>query len=228
MVNTLSHLGIGLLVASLRGLEGRQRKLVVFLSALPDLDFIANAVFFTINGTLDHQLRNQLFLLLGHREFMHSFLFMLIIISIVWVHKHNMKLTIAGYASILSHFYLDYITSWKMRPLYPFSTESSILGSVDFFDPVITIISFIPIYFLFVRLAGNNGKTRKYFRRSQFFLESKEVALNRMLILILVMWFALTPVSKALLVDHISVNEGYDISYGDSYPKSFARFISAY
>jgi len=45
MVNTLSHLGVGLLIALALGFKGKKRNVVAFLSILPDLDFIPYTLF---------------------------------------------------------------------------------------------------------------------------------------------------------------------------------------
>jgi len=39
MVNTLSHLGIGLLIALALGYKGKKREILAFLAILPDMDF---------------------------------------------------------------------------------------------------------------------------------------------------------------------------------------------
>ena len=228
MVNILSHLGIGLLIASFAGLEGRQKKIVVFLAILPDLDLIFNAIFTLINGSLTHQMHNMLFYLMGHREFTHSIMFILLIIFAVWYYERDGKFTLVAGASIFSHFYLDYATSWKVRPLFPFSTESSIMGSINFFDPVITVVSLIPIYFLLINRLKGNGKFRNMFENKNSYSLSSQTKLNRALVLIFIIWCVLTPFSKALLVDHVSQIEEHEISYQDSYPISPGSFLSSY
>ena len=232
MVNTLSHFGIGLLIASLAKLEGRQKKLVLFLAILPDLDFISSIVFRLIDGRLDHQMHNLLFYLLEHREFMHSFLFIFLVLLAVHYYERNVKFTLVSGAAIFSHFYLDYATSWKMRPFFPFDTSSSIMGSMDFFDPVVTIISFIPIYLLlhdrYKESKKDDKKTRDLFNANKKYPIQNRIKLNQFMIIILVLWCVLTPVSKSLLINHISEMEGTDISYQNSYPKSFGTFVSAY
>jgi inner membrane protein len=115
-----------------------------------------------------------------------------------------------------------------MRPLYPFVQEPSIMGSMDSLDPVITLISFVPLYFLGVELLkGRNFQKQWMERRWSSILENR-VKIEKGLILLLVFWCALTPISKAILVDYISEKEGYDISYQNTYPKSFGVFLSAY
>nr|WP_269851279.1 metal-dependent hydrolase [Methanosarcina horonobensis] len=75
MVNTLSHIGIGLLLAHTLGLKGRKRLGIVLLSIVPDLDYFTYSLFTLISGGVSHEARNQLFYLLGHREFTHSVFF---------------------------------------------------------------------------------------------------------------------------------------------------------
>ena len=79
MVNSLSHLGIGLLIALALGFKGKKRNILAFLSILPDLDFIPYSLFVLVSSSVSHETRNQLFYLSGHREFMHSILFILLV-----------------------------------------------------------------------------------------------------------------------------------------------------
>jgi membrane-bound metal-dependent hydrolase YbcI (DUF457 family) len=85
MVNTLSHLGIGLLIAMTLGFKGKKRNILGFLAILPDLDFIPYILFAVVSGSVSHETRNQLFYLLGHREFMHSILFILLVTLLIWL-----------------------------------------------------------------------------------------------------------------------------------------------
>ncbi|HNW37942.1 MAG TPA: metal-dependent hydrolase, partial [Methanosarcina vacuolata] len=84
MVNTLSHLGIGLLIALAFGFKGNKRNALGFLAILPDLDFIPYILFALISSSVSHETRNQLFYLLGHREFLHSILFILLVTLFIW------------------------------------------------------------------------------------------------------------------------------------------------
>ena len=157
MVNSLSHLGIGLLIALTLGFKGKKRNALGFLAILPDLDFIPYILFALISGSVSHEARNQLFYLLGHREFLHSILFILLVTFFVWVKTKDRLFTAAGFAAIFSHVYLDYATSWKMRPFYPFSTETSTLGAIYFFDPLANILPLLPIFVLLVANGTENS-----------------------------------------------------------------------
>ena len=252
MVNTLSHLGIGLLIASVAGLNSRQIKIVALMAILPDLDFILNALFLAIDGHLDHQMYNILYYLMGHREFMHSLIFALAVTLYVRYREKDRMLTIASGAAILSHVYLDYVTSWKMRPFFPFINETSTIGAIDFFDPVVTVISFIPIFYILagrVRDSKNNvspnslnngdnpsskvnGHIRSLLQGNGSWLtgisKGEHRILYRKLLIIFVIWCAINPLAKAVLISDIERAEGHDISYQDSYPISPGIFLSAY
>jgi len=236
MVNTLSHFGIGLLIASLAGLEGRRKKIILLLAILPDFDFITSLLFKLIDGSLDHQMHNSLFYLLEHREFMHSFLFIFLAILTIHYYEKNLKFTSIAAISIFSHFYLDYATSWKMRPFFPFNNISSIMGSISFFDPIVTAISFIPICFVLLN-KYREGKKDKENEKAEPNTRLKKIkkysiqnraGIYRSLAIVLVLWCILTPLSKSLLVEHISETEGNVISYQNSYPISTGKFVSAY
>jgi inner membrane protein len=228
MVNTLSHLGIGLLIASFAGLTGRKRAIVAFMAVLPDMDFFLDGLLTLFGGIISHELYNQLYYFMGHREFMHSLLFIFFISFALWFYSKDRIFALAGFASIFSHVYLDYATNWKMRPLYPFFQEPSIMGSMDSLDPVITLISFVPLYFLAVELLKDRDFHKQWMERRWSSILENRVKIEKGLILLLVFWCVLTPISKAILVDHISEKEGYDISYQNTYPKSFGVFLSAY
>ncbi|MCG8513960.1 MAG: metal-dependent hydrolase, partial [Halanaerobiales bacterium] len=228
MVNTLSHLGVGILIATVAGLEGRQKKIVAFLAILPDLDFFTDALLVLIGGSFSHQTYVQLYYLMGHREFIHSPLFILLITFIIWIYGRDIKFAAAGFAALFSHFYLDYATTWKMRPLYPFSVESSIIGAFDSFDPVVMFVSLVPIYFLVAEILKRKGVIRKIPGGQLESTPDKTIRVDRILLIVLILWCVITPVSKGFLVNHVSDIEGYDISYQNSYPNFFGTFLSAY
>jgi len=99
MVNTLSHLGIGLLIALALGFKGKKRNTVAFLAILPDLDFIPYILFALVSDSVSHETRNQLFYLLGHREFMHSIVFILLVTLFIWLKTKDRLFTAAGFAA---------------------------------------------------------------------------------------------------------------------------------
>lgn len=227
MVNSLSHAGIGLLIVSLFGLRGREGKLAVLFSLLPDLDFIPYALFILLENGLSHETRNSLFYFLGHREFMHSILFIILAVLLLHIAERNIRLTIACFLAILSHVYLDYATSWKMRPLFPFIKESSTLGAFDFFDPVINVISMIPLFILLLGYQRNKGKWQNMDPVYGFLQQH-----NRLIIVFItclfIIWCALAPFTKLMLVKYVSATENCDISYQNMAPVSFGKFLGAY
>jgi len=228
MVNTLSHLGIGLLIALALGLRGKKLKVVAFLSVLPDLDVIPYSLFLAVNSSLSHESRNQLFYLFGHREFTHSILFILLVTLLIWVKTRDWIFTYGGFQSIFLHVYLDYVTTWKMRPFYPFSTDSSIIGAVYFYDPLLNLLPLLP---LFIVIAGNlkrRGRLNGRFDNFCVYIGKNADKLYASLILVLLFWLAFMPVSKAFLINHISWTEEAEISYQNTYPEATGRFLTAY
>ncbi|MCC4771369.1 metal-dependent hydrolase [Methanosarcina sp. DH2] len=228
MVNTLSHLGIGLLIALALGFKGKKRGTLAFLSIFPDLDFIPYILFALASDSVSHETRNQLFYLLGHREFMHSILFILLVTLFIWIKTKDRRFTAAGFAAIFSHSYLDYATSWKMRPLYPFSTESSIMGAVYFFDPLANLLPLLPLFIVLIGYAKSKGKWNGKFNNFCTFVTNNRRSLYRTLAVVLVVWLTVLPVAKFFLVNHISEAEGTKISYQGTYPVSFGKFLAAY
>lgn len=228
MVNTISHLGVGILIGLALGLKGNKLKIVALLSVLPDVDFIPYSIFISASRSLSHETRNQLFYLCWHREFTHSLLFVFLVTLIIWLATKDWLFTVAGFESILSHVYLDYLTTWKMHPLYPFSTNSSIIGAVYFFDPLLNLLPLIPLVIVIMRYLKNRGRLKgeiNSFWTSNSGIDDK---LYASLIFILLIWMVFTPVSKALLVKQISGNEAVEISYQNTYPESMNNFITAY
>ena len=100
MVNTISHLGVGVLIALALGLKGSKLRAVGFLSVLPDLDYILYLAFISINNNLSHEIRNQLFYLFGHREFTHSFLFISLVTFLIWLKTKDWLFAIGGFQSL--------------------------------------------------------------------------------------------------------------------------------
>ncbi len=228
MVNTLSHLGVGLLIALALGFKGKKRNTLAFLAILPDLDFIPYILFAIVSGSVSHETRNQLFYLLGHREFMHSILFILLVVLFIWLKTKDRLFTAAGFAAIFSHSYLDYATSWKMRPLYPFSTDASIMGAIYFFDPLANLIPLIPVFVLLVAFMKNRGKWNGNFNNFCTFVTQNRSKFYFTLLIVLLIWLTVLPVAKLFLVKNISDSEGAKISYQDTYPSSPGKFLAAY
>lgn len=268
MVNTLSHIGIGLLLAHALGLKGRQKLGLVLFSIIPDLDYFSYSIFTLISGGVSHETRNQLFFLMGHREFTHSITFALIVAFIIWLKTRDRTFTSGSFLAVFLHLFLDYTTSAKMRPLYPFSTDESALRAIYPFDPVVNIIPLLPLFIVAAEhIKNRNLKNRNLWAvksknegnrkgTSPWILEKKDRwsrknrdILNRKLkglngfhgfvtrnggkfyasfIIVLLIWTTIFPVAKIFLIDHISRDEGTEISYNDTYPISIGKFLAVY
>ena len=148
MVNTLSHIGIGLLLSYALGLKGRERLILVFLSVLPDLDYFTYLIFTLIGGSVSHEVRNQLFYLLGHREFIHSVFFAFLVALLIWLKTKDRLFAFGGFQAVFLHVLIDYTTSAKMRPFYPFSANESALRAIYPFDPIVNILPLLPLFFV--------------------------------------------------------------------------------
>lgn len=158
MVNTLSHLGVGLLLAHILGLKGKKKLGLLLLSIVPDLDYFSYSLFTLISGSISHEMRNQLFFLMGHREFTHSIFFAFIIALLIWVKTKDRTFASGGFQAVFLHIFLDYTTNAKMRPFYPFSTSESALRAIYPFDPVVNIIPLLPIFILAAEYIKNRGR----------------------------------------------------------------------
>lgn len=158
MVNTLSHLGVGLLLAHALGFKGKKRLALVLLSIVPDLDYFSYSLFTLISSGVSHEARNQLFFLMGHREFTHSIFFAFIIAFLIWLRTRDKTYTFGGFLAVFLHSFLDYTTNAKMRPFYPFSTDESALRAIHPFDPVINIIPLLPLFIVAAEYIKNRRR----------------------------------------------------------------------
>ncbi|WP_440948047.1 metal-dependent hydrolase [Methanosarcina sp. T3] len=158
MVNTISHIGIGLLLAHVLGLKGKKKLGLVLLSVIPDLDYFSYSLFALISGSVSHEVRNQLFYLLGHREFTHSIFFAFLVALLIWLRTKDRAFAFGGFQALFLHILLDYTTIAKMRPFYPFSTNESALRALYPFDPVINIIPLLPVFIVAAEYLKNRGK----------------------------------------------------------------------
>ncbi len=228
MVNTLSHFGVGFLIALALGLKGNKLKAVALLSALQDVDFILYSIFISASSSLSYETRNQLFYLCWHREFTHSVLFIFLVTFLIWFLTKDWLFTVGGFESIFSHVYLDYLTTWKMRPLYPFSTDTSIMGAVYFFDPLLNLLPLLPLFIVIMENLKNRGRLKGELNRFWTSISGMEDKLYALLIFVLLIWLTLMPVSKAFLINHISGVEDAEISYQNTYPESMNEFLTAY
>jgi inner membrane protein len=271
MVNTLSHLGVGLLLSYALGLKGKKRLVLLFLSLLPDLDYFTYSIFTLISGSVSHEARNQLFYLLGHRELTHSIIFAFLVALLIWVKTKDRRFTFGGFQAVFLHILLDYTTSAKMRPFYPFSTNESALRAIYPFDPIVNFLPLLPLFIVAAEYIKNRtrwniegkdnlnvssmdmlniksrdkwsinkrdswstrdedtwGRKLNELNRLHGFVNRNEKKLYASVILILILWTAVFPVTKIFLIRHVSDAEGIEISYKNTYPISIGKFLAAY
>lgn len=240
MVNTLSHIGIGLVLSYALGIKGRKRLVLVLLSLLPDLDYFTYSIFTLISTNVSHDVRNQLFYLMGHREFTHSGVFAFLVALLIWVKTKDRIFTLGGFQAIFLHVLIDYTTSSKMHPFYPFSTNESALRAIYPYDPVINVLPLLPIFIIAVDYLKNmdlwNTKSEDTWkntskrRLSRFlrFTYRNETKLYASVILVLLIWITVFPITKIFLINRISDAEGTRISYKNTYPVSPGKFLAAY
>lgn len=252
MVNTLSHLGVGLLLAYALGLKGKKRLALLFLSLLPDLDYFTYSIFTLISSGVSHEARNQLFYLLGHRELTHSILFAFLVAFFIWVKTKDRRFTFGGFQAVFLHILLDYTTSAKMRPFYPFSTNESALRAIYPFDPIVNFLPLLPLFIVAAEYVKNRNNwkigskvnlsvdrwsiserdawSRKLNELTNLhgFVNRNERKLYASVILVLLLWTTVFPVAKIFLINYISDSEGTRISYRNTYPISIGKFLAVY
>ena len=162
MVNTLSHIGIGLLLAHALGLKGRKRLGLVLLSIVPDIDYFSYSLFTLISGSVSHEARNQLFYLLGHRELTHSVFFAVILAVLIWI-KPETELIHSEVFWLSSFTASGLYNKRKNAPIYPFSLNESALRAIYPFDPVVNVIPLLPLFIVAAEYIKSRG-VRKYKR----------------------------------------------------------------
>lgn len=157
MVNTLSHLGVGLLLSYALGLKGRKRLVLLFLSLLPDLDYFTYSIFTLISGSVSHEARNQLFYLLTTGVYTLDF-FAFLVALLIWFSTKDRRYTFGGLQAVFLHILLDYTTSAKMRPFYPFSAEESALRAIYPFDPILNLLPLLPLFIVASEFVKNRNR----------------------------------------------------------------------
>ena len=233
MVTTITHFAVGILIAWVFGFKGKKKWGIGILAIFPDIDILTDLFFRIIdNGFyLEHDTRNLLYYILGHREFLHSWSAIIILTVIIAIWKKDRRYTIAGFLALFSHFLLDFGTTWMTRPFWPFNDYFATLGVMDGFGPVITVVSFIVLYFFVVEKATEREKWKDKFRRTQAFLEKRGKRAARITFMILCSYcLVVAPIAKLVLVA-TTVDEPGGISYNtykNAHPYYFGTYVGAY
>jgi len=233
MVTAITHFAAGILIAWVFGFKGKKKWGIGILAALPDIDMVTDLLFKIIdNGFyLEHDTRNLLYYILGHRELLHSWLAIIIMTVIIAIWKKDRRYTFAGFLALFSHFLLDFGTTWMTRPFWPFNDYFATLGVMDWLDPVTTLVSFIVLYLFFVEKVAEREKWKGKFLRTQAFLRKRGKRAARITFVILCSYcLAVTPAAKLILVATM-VDEPGGISYKtykNAHPYFFGTYVGAY
>ncbi len=233
MVTVITHFAVGILIAWVFGFKGKKKWGIGLLAAFPDIDFVTDLLFRIIDYGfyIEHDTRNLLYYILGHREFLHSWLAIIIITVIIAIWKKDRRYTIAGFIALFSHFLLDFGTTWMTRPFWPFNDYFATVGVMDWLDPVTTLVSFIVLYFFVIEKVAERERWKNKFLRTQAFLEKRGKRAARITFIILFSYcLVVTPVAKLVLVATM-VDEPGGISYNtyvNTHPYYFGTYVGAY
>src|SRR5665811_140151 len=85
-----------------------------------------------------------------------------------------------------------------MRPLYPFNTDTSIMGAVYFFDPLANILPLLPMFILLVGYMKSRGKWNGKFNKFCTFVTNNRSRLYTVLLVVLLVWLTVAANSKNL------------------------------
>jgi len=146
MVATAMHYIIGVLIVWLFGVRDNKKYLMGLWAVVPDIDAFLFLGFafgrrlfdFSMGALETNQILTVLF---AHRGFSHSLLLMFIVLGILYLFKINKKLLLIIGTLWASHFFLDFITAWKLFILLPFSYASFYLGLVEVFDSFLVLFT---------------------------------------------------------------------------------------
>ncbi len=99
----------------------------------------------------------------------------------------------------------------------------------SFFDPLVNILPLMPLFIVSLsRYMKNRGKWNGKFNKFCTFVTKNRSKLYIFLVVVPLVWLTVLPVAKILLINSISETEGTKISYQDTYPSSFGKFLTAY
>ncbi|MFW3146763.1 MAG: metal-dependent hydrolase [Thermoplasmatota archaeon] len=229
-MNPLTHLGTALLLATVFGFRGRKRWFIGIIGMLPDADVISSygLYYFDKLFGFDHATYNTLFYLLEHREFTHSFLFIIIVMGIVGLATRKGWYTAVSGVALFSHFTLDYFTTWKVRPGFPLDMGASTMGVLFFFDPVINITAVLIIPLVILADLKGKGKLKERFTRFHSWFNGKQVKFSVTCLLVILVYIILMTGGKTALVAYLSEREDADISFRNTYPLYFSTYLTAY
>jgi inner membrane protein len=102
------------------------------------------------------------------------------------------------------------------------------MGAISFFDPLANFLPLLPIFIVLVGYMKSRGKWNEKFNNFCTYVTNNRSRLYTALLAVLILWLTIMPIAKTFLVDHISEAEGTKISYQDTYPSSFGKFLTAY
>jgi len=221
---------MGLIIATAFGYRGKKRWIIGIISMAPDLDVATGIIFSILDHAFGFELaaHNQLFLLLAHREFGHSLLMFAVYVLIIALIWRDRRFTTASGLTLLSHFLMDYLTTWKMRPFYPFTAESSTLGVMNFFDPVITAITIFVIPMVVIDEVKSRGRWKRRFNRLEDIWKGKGKKITVWALIGMLVYTGVHIGAKGILVNELEQRYDAEISYSDSYPILPYVYVSAY
>ncbi len=221
---------MGLIIATAFGYRGKRRWIIGFISMVPDLDVATGIIFSIIDYlfSLEIGTHNQMFLLLAHREFSHSILMIAIYVLIIALIRRDRKFTAGSSLTLMSHFLMDYLSTWKMRPFYPFTAESSTMGVMNFFDPVITAITIFVIPLVVIDEVKSHGRWKKWFNSLEDLWRRKGKKIAVWSLVGMVVYTGIHIGAKGILIDALEEQYDAEISYTDSYPIVPYVYVSAY
>ena len=134
MAAAFIHYFLGLGIAYLFGYTGIEAVMVGLVGAVQDLDFVSFFLYRRI-------IKTRYARLLMHRGITHTLLFVLVTSGVVFLVSPWFSLLVL--TNFMLHIFTDYVTSWGVSPLLPFSDKRYSLGLMTIFDVPLTVTSFL-------------------------------------------------------------------------------------
>lgn len=140
------HYIVGVLIAWFFGFKDNKKYLMGLWAVAPDIDALLFIGLALVRRLFDLSLgvleTNQILtVLFAHRGVSHSILLLFIVLGILYLFKMDKRILLIIGTLWVSHLFLDFLTSWKLFLLLPFSYASIYLGLVEIFDSFLVLFT---------------------------------------------------------------------------------------
>ena len=142
-MNDAVHYAVGLLLVAACGITGRRRLALALFAIAPDWDALTTPLVPLAIDAFDlgHEAGHTLAIALGHGAFSHSLLAVGGVFAIAIAAGLRGRSLLAGGLALASHYPLDFVLTWSVWPLLPFSDYGIAWGLVTSGDLVVSALA---------------------------------------------------------------------------------------